>query len=146
MNIEKEKFIEVCNSSKSMAEASVKLGMHFNTFRKYALKYNCYRPNQPGKGIKKIGHPLYDLKDILDGKVPHFNTFKLKKRLLKENVFENKCDVCGITEWNGSELNMELDHIDGNRTNHKIQNLRMICPNCHAQTDTYRSKNIKNKT
>lgn len=145
MNIEKEKFIKICNSSKSMAEASVKLGLHFNTFKRYALKYNCYNPNQGGKGIKKTGSPVYKLKDILDGKVPHFQTFKLKNRLLKENVFQNKCDVCGITEWNNKTLNMELDHIDGNRTNHKLENLRMLCPNCHAQTDTYRSKNRQEK-
>jgi 5-methylcytosine-specific restriction endonuclease McrA len=79
----------------------------------------------------------------LDGKHPHFQTFKLKNRLLKNKIVENKCSICDIEEWNDKKINMELDHIDGNRTNHKLENLRMLCPNCHSQTDTYRAKNIK---
>ena len=54
---------------------------------------------------------------------------------------ENKCDKCGITEWNGKPLNMELHHKNGISYDHRLENLEMICPNCHAQTDTYRSKN-----
>ena len=54
---------------------------------------------------------------------------------------KNVCNSCGIKDWMGIPLNMELDHIDGNRSNHRLENLRMLCPNCHAQTDTYRSKN-----
>ena len=133
----------MCLNSNSMAEASVKLELHFNTFKKYALKFGCYNTNQSGKGMNKIMPPKIDLQEILEGKHPHFQTFKLKNRLLKEKIIENKCYVCKIEEWNGKKLNMELDHIDGNRTNHKLQNLRMLCPNCHSQTDTYRAKNIR---
>lgn len=81
------------------------------------------------------------LEEILDGKHPHLPTMKVKRKLLKEGLFENKCGVCGITDWNGNPLAMELDHIDGNCHNHRLENLRMICPNCHAQTDTYCGKN-----
>ena len=126
-----------------MAEASIKLGLHFNTFKKYAIKLNCYKTNQSGKGIKKPIPPKVDLGEILEGKHPHFQTYKLKNRLLKESIIENKCSICGIDEWNGKKINMELDHIDGNRTNHLLTNLRMLCPNCHSQTETYRAKNIK---
>ncbi len=80
--------------------------------------------------------------DILNGNYPEFQTFKLKNRLLKENIKQNKCDVCGITEWNNKKINMQLDHIDGNSHNHRLENLRMICPNCHSQTITYCGKNI----
>lgn len=65
----------------------------------------------------------------------------LKKRLIKEGVKEHKCEMCGITEWNGQPTPIELDHIDGNRYNNTIENLRLLCPNCHAQTDTYRGRN-----
>jgi len=141
--INEKEFMRVCEESQSMAQASVKLGLHFNTFKKYALKFNCYKTNPSGKGMNKKAKPKFELNEILDGLHPHFQTFKLKNRLLKEGVIKNTCSKCGISEWNNLPLNMELDHIDGNRTNHKLENLRMLCPNCHSQTDTYRAKNIK---
>ena len=62
----------------------------------------------------------------------------------KEGVFENKCFDCGISEWNNKQLVMHLDHIDGDSSNHKKDNLRMLCPNCHSQTETYKAKNRGN--
>lgn len=65
----------------------------------------------------------------------------LRKRLLVERDYT--CEACGIgNEYNGKPLSLELDHIDGNN---KIENLRILCPNCHSQTPTHRSKNIKYK-
>jgi hypothetical protein len=142
--IDSKVFIKVCNESESMAQAAIKLGLHFNTFKRYAIQLGCYETNQSGKGINKKGNPKFELNEILEGKHPHFQTYKLKNRMLKEGLIENVCSICGITEWNNNPINMELDHIDGNRSNHKLENLRMLCPNCHSQTETYRSKNIKN--
>ena len=56
----------------------------------------------------------------------------------------NKVEVCGISEWNGKSLSLEIDHIDGLHTNNNPNNLRIICPNCHSQTDTYKAKNKGN--
>jgi len=53
----------------------------------------------------------------------------------------NACEVCGISIHNNKPLKLECDHIDGDHTNNKIENLRLICPNCHSQTDTYKNKN-----
>ncbi len=55
-----------------------------------------------------------------------------------------KCQLCYRTEWNDKPIPIELDHIDGNSNNNVRENLRLICPNCHAQTDTYKGKNIGN--
>ena len=79
--------------------------------------------------------------EILDGLHPQYQTLKLKKRLIREGIKENKCEICGITEWNELPISMQLDHIDGNSRNHRLNNLRMLCPNCHSQTDTYCGKN-----
>ena len=64
----------------------------------------------------------------------------LKPFILKEQ--NNKCDICGLgTEWNGKELHFILDHIDGDAMNNKRENLRLICPNCDSQLDTFKSRN-----
>lgn len=86
---------------------------------------------------KRPAHNKITLQDILDGKKPEYQTFKLKNRLISERIKENKCEVCGIFEWNNRPLIMQLDHIDGNSHNHLLENLRLICPNCHAQSETY---------
>lgn len=70
-------------------------------------------------------------------------SFKLKGRLIVEGLKKHKCECCGITEWNGKPAPLELDHINGNHHDNRLENLRILCPNCHAQTDTYRGKNKK---
>jgi len=88
----------------------------------------------------KITPSKINLQEILHGLHPHFQTYKLKNRILKEGLMDNSCTICGIEDWNHKPLKLELDHIDGVRTNHELSNLRLLCPNCHSQTDTYRSK------
>lgn len=53
----------------------------------------------------------------------------------------HQCEICGTTEWNGKPVPLEVDHIDGDHQNNILSNLRRVCPNCHAQTDTYKAKN-----
>ena len=64
-----------------------------------------------------------------------------KKYLIEEHG--HKCMICETNEWMGKFLNLELDHIDGNKNNNKLENLRILCPNYHSQTDTWRYRNIK---
>jgi len=146
MKVSDDKIIEICNNSLSMARAAVALGIHFNTLKSRAIKLGCYKTNAPGKGLKRPKRDGFDkipLSEILDGKHPQYQTNKLRIRLIRDGIKELKCEVCGITEWNNKMLSFELDHIDGNRTNHKLENVRIICPNCHSQTNTYRARNIK---
>lgn len=147
MKVSDKKIIEMCNKSVSMAKAAADLGIHFNTLKRRAIKLGCYNTNQSGKGTKKPKKDGFDkiaLSEILSGKHPQYQTNKLRIRLIKEGIKEEKCEVCDIIEWNDKPVSFELDHIDGDRTNHKLENLRIICPNCHSQTHTYRARNIKN--
>jgi len=65
----------------------------------------------------------------------------LKKRILHESDY--KCECCGISDWQGKPITLEMDHVDGDPNNNRRENLRILCPNCHSQTHTFRAKNIK---
>jgi len=136
-------FIKICSESKGMSEACSKLNLHFNSFKKRALELGCYKPNQGGKGFKKNKTTKIKTSDILNGLYPYYQTYKLKLRLIEENIKKDICEKCLISEWMGRKLKIELHHKDGNRHNHLLKNLILLCPNCHSQTDTFRSKNKK---
>jgi 5-methylcytosine-specific restriction endonuclease McrA len=69
----------------------------------------------------------------------------VKRRLLEAGLMENRCSACSITEWQGAPLMMHIDHINGIRNDHRLENLRMLCPNCHSQTETYGARNRKRR-
>ena len=143
INVSDEQIVEASKNSLSGAAAAVKLGIKYDTFRVHAKRLNVFNPNPSGKGITK---PINDdrkfvLQDILEGKHPQYSTGKLKRRMIEGNLLKNICSECNVSEWNEKKLVMQLDHIDGNSHNHRLNNLRMLCPNCHSQTDTYCGKN-----
>lgn len=83
------------------------------------------------------------LKNILVKK-SSYGTSYLKKRLLDEGLLEYKCYGvgCGITDWLDKPIVLQLDHINGDPEDHRIENLRLLCPNCHSQTETFAGRNI----
>jgi hypothetical protein len=85
--------------------------------------------------------PAFPLENILVIGRPTA-TSKLKQRLLEAGLKEGRCEVCGLKTWNDGPIPLELDHINGRRDDNRLSNLRLLCPNCHAQTPTYRGRNI----
>lgn len=132
-------------SSNSMREAASKTNLNPKTFFKYAKHLGLFKPNQSGKNIIKNTPYYIKMDEILKGLHPGFSTSKLAKRLFAENIKPRECEICKITHWNNQLAPLELDHIDGNPYNHKLNNLRILCPNCHAQTPTYRGRNCIKK-
>ncbi len=66
----------------------------------------------------------------------------LKQYLINKNGY--KCEKCGISDWCDEPISLHLDHIDGNSDNNRVENGRILCPNCHSQTETFSGRNKKN--
>lgn len=140
-----EEFIKITTNCPTMAQASILCGMSYSNFIRKAKKLNVYKPNQGGKGTKKPKTNKIKTEDILAGKYPSYQTYKLKRRLIDEGYLKDECQRCGWKEKPEGNLYTpcELDHIDGNSTNHKFENLILLCPNCHSLTKTYRFRRGK---
>jgi DNA-binding CsgD family transcriptional regulator len=67
--------------------------------------------------------------------------YNLKARLLKEGLKENRCERCGLIDWAGEPLTLALHHINGRRNDNRLENLALLCPNCHSQTSNYAGRN-----
>jgi hypothetical protein len=84
--------------------------------------------------------PLHEV--LVRGK--YVNSTWLRKRLIEDGVKEHKCERCGLREWQGQPIPLELNHKNGCRDDNRLENIDLLCPNCHALTPTYRGRNIGN--
>lgn len=117
-------------------------GGNFRTLKKYIEKYNIDTSHF------KIEQCLGHKKDISEYLVENSNCSRanLKRRLLEENILENICVLCGQdNNWKGTKISLVLDHINGIHNDNRIENLRIVCPNCNAGLDTFAGKNNKIK-
>ena len=71
----------------------------------------------------------------------NYQSYKLKRRLIQEGLKDNICERCKLPEWQGVPIPLELHHINGNNRDNRLENLQLLCPNCHALTESYRGKN-----
>ena len=143
---QKELLEEAINSSATMTQAASKIGMPFMTFKRKAEALRLYVPNQGARGTVKPyrGSNKIDLQEIIAGNHTQYGTNKLKKRLIKDGYLKHICVGCGLTDtWNGKPITLHLDHINGVHNDHRLDNLRLLCPNCHSQTDTWCGRNKK---
>ncbi|PCI08195.1 MAG: hypothetical protein COB77_02895 [Gammaproteobacteria bacterium] len=82
----------------------------------------------------------YSLNDYLENKSP-IQSYKLKKRLIDNKLLKPVCPNCHNDKWLDNPIPLELDHINGNNKDNCLENLRLLCPSCHALTPTYRGRN-----
>jgi hypothetical protein len=141
--ISDEEFKNVVQNSKTYTEILAYFGLMNRGNNHKTLKK---RINQLKLEFKSIGYKkCIDIKRkpisyFLNKGIKVTNTY-LKKRLIKEKIFEDKCAICGQdNNWNGRYLSLHIDHKNGDSTDHRLENLRLLCPNCHSQTDNYCGK------
>lgn len=146
----KEELQEVVLTSFSIAQCLRKLNLKTaggnyeiikRRFKEWKIDTSHFRGQGWNVGLKFKPNPPKPLKDILT-KNSNYQSYKLKKRLLKEGVKTHVCEHCNLTEWQNKPIPLELHYKDGNKTNNELINLELVCPNCHALTDNYRGKNI----
>jgi hypothetical protein len=145
-----EQMRDAVRTSRSVAEVLRKLGFEPGGGRQMTLKKRIARLGLDTshfigqawrRGSTNPVVPPKPLAEFLvEGRLVQTNG--LKKRLIREGVKQPQCEACGRGEWNGYPIPLELDHINGRRDDNRLENLRVLCPNCHAQTETYRGRNI----
>jgi len=147
----KETLTVLCKQHPSIASALRSLGMtisgaSYKTFKKYCKKFGLVPPVMPVSKRACLSH--------IKNKIPDEEVFvqdskyrgrgrSLKKRLIERGHPEFCAWCCLGTQWNDKPLNLHLDHINGINTDNRESNLRLLCPNCHSQTDTYCGRNTK---
>ncbi len=127
----------------------IEAGGNYEQVKKYIKEYKLDNSHFTGKawnkGMRGIGRPIIPLKKILV-KNNNFQSFKLKKRLFNEGLKSKCCEICNWAERNkDGYLPLELDHINGDRHDNRLENLRILCPNCHSLQPTHRGRNMKKK-
>lgn len=136
---------QAVENTDSMHAALRMLGLRAAGGNYKALREACQRFDIP---IKRGKVPPPRLTEQPDDDVfcqdsSYRNRVHLKRRLIRSGV-ANLCSLCGIgPEWNGKPLTLQLDHINGVFNDHRRENLRLLCPNCHSQTPTYAGGNLK---
>lgn len=132
--------------SKTKADVLRSIGLttrpgNYETLNKYIDNHNIDISHFNGKAHGKSRPNKKSLKDVMVEKSTYSRSH-LKTRIIKENILTYKCDECGLgPHWKNKKLVLILDHINGVKNDHRLENLRFLCPNCNSQQKTFCRKN-----
>lgn len=148
-----EELIEAVKDNLSYVGTMVQLGLkpaggNYSSIKKRISELNLDISHFTGKGWNQGERyrPIKEaipLNEVLIENSTWVSTDKLRKRLLKEGIKEHKCECCNNVVWMGYPIPLELHHVNGIKSDLRIDNLQMLCSNCHKQTDNFGAKNIK---
>ena len=147
-----EQLREAVTTSTSFRQVMIKLGIKgegagYKVVRRLIRGLNLNTEHFSGQGWNKgktFPRKSVDFSTILV-KGSDVQSYKLKLKLIQEKVLQDICSECFISEWKGQKLSLHLDHINGISNDNRLENLRLLCPNCHSLTSTYCGKNKKKK-
>lgn len=148
-----EQFKNAVKNNDSIAGVLKELGLSpfgggsYYKVKKYVKKLELDTTHWMGqshnKGKRYILKTRKSLEEILVKDSAYTSSHHLRNRLFQENILEEKCKLCGLeNRWNNKKLSLQLDHINGVHDDNRIENLRILCPNCHSQTENFTGKNI----
>lgn len=143
----KEEFTSAWIEEESIAAIARRLGLSiygstYKTIKQTATELGLPEIDRVGRGWSKGKNvTVVPPKPIEEWLVygSKIGSYKLKQKLFRAGLLEEKCgnSYCGISEWHGKPVPLHLDHINGDNIDNRIENLRVLCMNCHGQTDTY---------
>ena len=148
-DLPKEEIQEKVNGCNSMCDVLAAFGYKRTSgsmaavmkqiIEEYNIDISHFKPYYRG-----LSRPKYTLEEVLVPNSSYTNIERLKIRILKAGLLQYECENCGNQgEWNGKPLTLQLDHKNGDHSDHSLENLRFLCPNCHSQTETFSGKNAK---
>jgi Zn finger protein HypA/HybF involved in hydrogenase expression len=147
----KENLQEIANKCFSFRQMILELnlketGGNYTNIQNRCKEFEVDTNHFFGPAWNKLGHPLFNKKNGIPiekffiKNEKKIASSRIKNRILNNGLKEYKCENCGLTEWLGRRLVIELHHINGDPTDNRLQNLQMLCPNCHSQTHNYCKK------
>tara|TARA_B110000285_G_scaffold208642_1_gene249009 strand:+ start:123 stop:614 length:492 start_codon:yes stop_codon:yes gene_type:complete len=146
----KEKLESVANKCFSFRQMLFEFGLkeaggNYSNIQNRCKEFDVDTSHFFGMGWNKVEHPSFgngttSLEEYFVKGDKKKASAQVKRRLLNNNLKEHKCERCGIDEWQGMRVVIELHHMNGDPTDNRLDNLQMLCPNCHSQTHNYCKK------
>jgi len=127
----------------------IQAGGNYDQIKKYvkelSLNTSHFKGKAWNKGLRGQLRPIIPIANVLVSN-SNFQSYKLKKRLFSEGLKHPRCEECGWARRStDGRLPLELDHINGDRHDNRLENLRILCPNCHSMQPTHRGRNRKSR-
>ena len=159
LSVSREELEAIVKKSIFMGDVMVHFGLktkgtgNYQTLKKileqYKIDFSHFKINRSkakSATFKKIALKKTIPLEEITKENSNYNRCRLKIRLIKNKILQEKCSQCGIGNiWNGNKLVLQLDHINGVSNDNRIENLRLLCPNCHSQTKNYCGSSLKIK-
>lgn len=138
----KEDILQWIKEERPKCYISQQLHCKQSTLNDYLKKMGIEYAGQQSKKGQQKGPNVYRPASYYFDNQHSITSFRLKEKIIKDGLKENKCEICGCSIWQGKQLPLELHHKDNNHHNNSFDNLQILCPNCHSIQEGNSGANI----